>query len=92
MARELSTAIDSGDHLRLAKRLGVTEAPDELVRIHENGVPRLPGKMWEYAVTGYEHALLTVERVAQALRRDPDNVRAELEELGTSTPADDPDY
>ena len=48
--------------------------------------------MWEYAVTGYEHALLTVERVAQALRRDPDNVRAELEELGTSTPADDPDY
>ena len=89
---ELSNAINRGEHLTLAKRVGIEEAPDSLSEIKSRGRPRTPARMWEYAVGGYEQGLLSVERIAQAVHSTPEEVQALLDELGVTPREDEPDY
>jgi len=88
---DLSEAIDRGEHLRLAKRLGIEEAPDSLSKIKSRCQPRAPAKMWEYSVVGYEQGLLTVDRIAQAMHSVPEKVLARLDDMGVVAPEDEPD-
>ena len=90
--KDLSAAVDRGDHLQLARRLGIVEAPDAMTEVGRSSVPRAPARMWEFAVVGYERGLLTPERIAAAVHKNPAAVRAELEELGIVKIADDPDF
>jgi Zn-dependent peptidase ImmA (M78 family) len=92
LGRTLDAAIESKEHRRLARRLGIEEAPDALSNINRLGVQRAPAKMWEYAVVGYERGLLTVERIAQATHKTAAAVQGELDDLGIAPPLDDPDY
>ena len=92
LGHALGAAIDNGDHLRLAKRLGVEEMPDAMTEIKRVGVSRAPAKMWEYAVIGYERGLLTSERIAEAIFMTPAEVQADLDDLGIEPPVEDPDY
>ncbi len=90
--KELGDAVDRGEHLTLAKRMGIEEAPDSLSEIKSRGRPRTPARMWEYAVGGYEQGLLSVERIAQAVHSTPEQVHALLDEMGVVAPEDEPDY
>lgn len=92
LAISLDASIDSGEHLRLARRLGIEEAPDALSEIKMGGQPRAPAKMWEYAVVGFERGLLSVERIAAALHMSPSTVASRLEDLDIRLPEDDPDF
>jgi Zn-dependent peptidase ImmA (M78 family) len=92
LGKVLDASVESGEHTRLSRRLGIEEAPDALSEIKKRDVPRVPAKMWEYAVVGYERGLLTVERIAEAVYKTPADVKAELDDLGIAPPPDDPDY
>ena len=92
LGKGFDAAIEAGQHLQLARRLGIEEAPDALWEIKHRALPRAPGKLWEFAVVGYERGLLTVERIAQAIHRTPAEVQAELDELGIAPPVDEPDF
>lgn len=88
----MSGAIDRGEHLKLAQRLGIVEAPDTLSEIYLKGKPRTPAKMWEFAVAGYEQGLLTIDRIAQAVHKPGEEISALLDEMGAVAPEDEPDY
>ena len=90
--KALDASIESKEHTRLAKRLGIEEVPDALSDIKRKGLQRAPAKMWEYAVIGYERGLLTVERIAEALHKTPAAVQDGLDDLGIAPSLDDPDY
>jgi len=57
--KSLDAAIESNEHIRLAAAPRRWEAPDALSEIKTGGLPRVPARLWEYAVVGYERGLLT---------------------------------
>ena len=62
---KLHEAIRKGEHLRLQRRLATEEPADALTQVKERGGSRPPARMWEFALSGYEQGLLTVD-VAEA--------------------------
>ncbi len=88
----LREAIHRGENTTLERRLGIVESADALAQIKKEGRPRTPIKMWEYAVSGYEQGLLTVERIAQATFRTPEIIQQLLDECGIQQPESEPDF
>ena len=88
----LREAVRQGEHSRLARRLDIEESPDALAQIKERGLPLPPAKMWEFAVSGYEQGLLTVDRIAGAVFRTPETIQAVFDELGIEQAPSEPDF
>lgn len=87
----LDDAIDRGEHLPIAARLGLEPCNDTLDRAR-GSLPRLPRATLTHAANAYERGLLSLEQIAQLLQVDADDVRAHLEARGVSAPDAKPDY
>jgi Zn-dependent peptidase ImmA (M78 family) len=88
----LREAIHQGEHIGLARRLAIEELPDSLAQIKEKETPRAPLKMWQFAVSGYEQGLLTVDRIADALFATPEAIQNLFDELGIKRAESEPDF
>jgi Zn-dependent peptidase ImmA (M78 family) len=90
--QQLHEAVRRCEHLRLQQRLGIEEPADSLTQIKQRGGSRPPARMWEYALSGYEQGLLSVDRMAAALFSTPGAVQGVIDELGIEQAPGDPDY
>lgn len=91
---QLKAAIQAGNHRQMLYRLGLTELQDDIAKASTR-LPRLPSRLHENAVRGYQRGLLDVERLARILRQNESVTVRELEEHGiTPLEAEDeePDY
>ncbi|MGB7160174.1 MAG: ImmA/IrrE family metallo-endopeptidase [Tepidisphaeraceae bacterium] len=90
----LERAIKSGEHRQILRWLGLTELQDGIAEARGN-LPRLPARLHENAVRGYQQGLLDVPRLARILRQDTNVTISELERRGISPLAqedEEPDY
>lgn len=90
--RHLEDQLAAGAHSTLASRLGLTGLTDTLTSVKARRRPRVPRRLAEDAMTGYEHGIIPLQRLAAMLRRDPDEVSAELAQLGVAPPELEPDW
>jgi Zn-dependent peptidase ImmA (M78 family) len=77
--KEIDTDLLAGRHRELLGSKGLTELRDT---ISQANLPRVPGRLRENALTAYQAGLLTVDRLARMLQRDPQNTAAYLDEYG----------
>ena len=89
--RQLDEQIDRGEHLRLARRLALDEMSDTLEAV-QGRVPRLPAAMWRNAFGAYEAGLVTLDRLGEMLRRNPEELAAIVDELGIAPASVEADY
>jgi Zn-dependent peptidase ImmA (M78 family) len=89
--RRLEEEIERGAHLHLARRLRFDEMRDSLDAA-QSALPRFPGAMWSNAFAAYESGLISLERMAGMLERDPQEIAAILAEVRSEPAAADPDY
>jgi Zn-dependent peptidase ImmA (M78 family) len=87
----LDAAISAGEHLRLHRRLGLDDTVDRLAQSQAD-LPRLPSIMQEYGFRALEQGFVEVERLADALGRDPAWVEKQMAELSIALPEDEPDF
>lgn len=90
-ANVLDEAIRAGNHSRLHRRLGLDETADRLAQAQPD-LPRLPAIMQEYGFRALEHGFVEVERLADALGRNPAWVEEQMTELAITLPEDEPDF
>jgi Zn-dependent peptidase ImmA (M78 family) len=88
--RELDEALQSNQHRQLILLLGLTEHQDTITKA-QRSLPRVPRELKEHAYRGYADGLLSVERLAQLLRQNPEAVQTDLSEHGVVPDAHDED-
>lgn len=87
----LDAAISAGEHSRLHRRLGLEDTFDRLAQA-QGDLPRLPSIMQEYGFKALEQGFVEVERLADALGRDPAWVEEQMAELAIGPPEDELDF
>jgi Zn-dependent peptidase ImmA (M78 family) len=89
--RKLKTAIDRGTHKGLERQRESERAEDGLAKIaREGALPRLPRRMRESALALYAAGTISIERLAQVIRRDVETTQALVDRFGI-TPAPEED-
>lgn len=81
--RRLRREINQGLHRGAERGLGLPSFDDELARVkREAELPRLPGQLRDNALEAYRAGMIDLEQLAATLRRDVDEVRRLVDELG----------
>lgn len=84
---ELKRLLDQGAHRQLETSLDIEPFEDELARVsRDQSLPRVPAVLRHDALTAYASGLISLERLAAALRIAPAAAAALAEEMGL-TPA-----
>jgi len=87
---ELKRLLDQGAHVQLERSPEIEPFRDELAQIvRDQALPRVPAVLRHDALTAYASGLISVERLAAALRITPVAAAGLAEEMGLSPASED---